>query len=74
MKHLTYKELLEAPARVQLLYTLAITNQPAGSKMIEDAIKENPEYFPDELECRRKCALIPSGTVNLANLFQKRKK
>lgn len=59
MKDLTYKELLEAPARVQFLYTMAIAKQPVGSQMIEDAIKESPEYFPDELEHRRKWALIP---------------
>ena len=27
--------------------------------MIEHAIKESPEYFPDEIEHRRKWALIP---------------
>ena len=59
MKNLTYKELLEAPARVQFLYWMASTKQPVGSQMIEDAIKESPEYFPDELEHRRKWALIP---------------
>jgi len=59
MKDLTYKELLEAPARVQFIYTMAMAKQPVGSQIIEDAIKESPEYFPDELEHRRKWALIP---------------
>ena len=59
MKDLTYKELLESPARVQFLYTMAMAKQPVSSQMIEDAIKESPEYFPDELENRRKWALIP---------------
>ena len=59
MKDLTYKELLEAPAKVQLLYTMAMAKQPVGMKMLEDAIADHPEYFPDELEHRRKWALIP---------------
>ena len=59
MKDLTYKELLEAPAKVRFLYTMAVAKQPVGSQMIEDAIKESPEYFPDELEHRRKWELIP---------------
>ena len=59
MKWLTDKQFLEAPARVQFIYTMAMAKQPVGSKMIKDAIKESPEYFPDELEHRRKWALIP---------------
>lgn len=59
MKNLTHKELLEAPANVQFLYTMAMAKQPVGMKMLEDAIEDYPQYFPDELEHRRKWALIP---------------
>lgn len=59
MKYLTYKELLEAPAKVQFLYTMAMAKHLVSSQMIEDAIKESPEYFHNELEHRRKWALIP---------------
>lgn len=61
MKNLNYKEFLEAPHKVQFLYMMAMTKQPTGSEMIESAIKEHPEYFPDELEHRRKWALIPQS-------------
>jgi hypothetical protein len=35
--------------------------EPVGSQVIEEAMSENPEYFPDELEHRRKWALIPQS-------------
>jgi hypothetical protein len=59
MKELIDKEFLEAPKKVQFIYIMAKIDQPIGSQIIEDAIKESPEYFPDELEHRRKWALIP---------------
>lgn len=59
MKVLTYQELLEAPPKVQLLYLKAVVKQPVGSKIVEDAITEHPEYFPDEIEHRIKYSLIP---------------
>jgi hypothetical protein len=59
MKKLTREEFLEAPTKVQFLYLMSMLNTPVGAKSFEDAIKESPEYFPDELEHRRKWALIP---------------
>lgn len=61
MKDLSYAELEKAPSRVKFLYMMAIMKQPVGSKMIEEAIKDHPEYFPDELEHRRKWASIPQS-------------
>ena len=61
MKNLTYDELVKAPSKVKFLYAMAVIGQPVGSQMIEDAIKESPEYFADELEHRRKWALIPQS-------------
>jgi len=59
MKDLTYKELENAPSIVKFLYLRAMAKEPVGSSMIEEAIKDYPEYFPDELEHRRKWVLIP---------------
>ena len=59
MKYLTPKEFSKAPAKIQWLYTMALVKQPIGSSTLENAIKEHPEYFPDELEHRRKYDLIP---------------
>lgn len=59
MKNLSYKEVLESPAKVQFLYTMAMSKQPVGMKILNDAIAEHPEYFPDEVEHRRKWELIP---------------
>lgn len=59
MKRLTHKEFLEAPSRVQFIYTMSMVNQPISTSMLDDAISEHPEYFPDEVEHRSKWALIP---------------
>lgn len=59
MKDLSNDELSKAPLKVQFIYTMSMMKQPVGSQMVEDAIKENPEYFPDELEQRRRWSLIP---------------
>jgi len=59
MKKLTYEELLKAPPKVAFLYTMAMLNQPVGVSVFEEAIAEHPEYFPDEVEHRRKWSLIP---------------
>lgn len=67
MKDLSYAEFEKAPSKVQFLYVAAIMKQPVGSQMIEDAIKDHPEYFPDELEHRRKWAAIPKHAVSISN-------
>jgi len=61
MKNLTHKELIAAPRKIQSIYFLAMTKTPMGSGLIESAIKEHPEYFPDEVEHRRKWILIPQS-------------
>ncbi len=65
MKDLSYDELLKAPAKVQFLYVRAMLKEPVGISMCEEAMKEHPEYFPDELEYRRKYALIPQHVHDL---------
>jgi len=59
MKDLTEKEFFEAPSKVQYIYMMGMMKQPIGSSIYEDAIKEHPEYFPDEVEHRRKWDAIP---------------
>lgn len=61
MKDLTYKELLDAPAVVQFIYMAATQKIPVGGEMIDEAISKHPEYFPDELDHRRKWELIPQS-------------
>lgn len=61
MKDLTYDELSKAPPRIAFLYAMALTDQPVGLQTIETAMKDHPEYFPDELEYRRKYNLIPQS-------------
>lgn len=38
---------------------MGIMKQPIGSSTYDKAIKEHPEYFPDEIERIRKWELIP---------------
>lgn len=61
MKNLTHEELIAAPPKIRSIYFLAITKTPMGSGLIESAIKEHPEYFPDEVEHRKKWSLIPQS-------------
>lgn len=59
MKDLTHKEFEDAPTKVQYIYMCAVMKQPIGSSTYEDAIKEHPEYFLDEIEHRKKWEAIP---------------
>lgn len=61
MKNLTIKELEEAPSIVQFIYQMSVIKQPLGIAMIEEAMRDYPEYFPRELDHRRKWALIPAS-------------
>jgi len=59
MKDLTHKEFEDAPAKVQYIYMCAVMKQPIGSSTYEDAIKEHPEYFHEDVERRKKWEAIP---------------
>lgn len=59
MKDLTEKEFFEAPNKVKYIYMMGMVKHPISLKTYEDAIKEHPEYFPDEVEHRRKWDAIP---------------
>lgn len=61
MKVLTDKEFLNAPPKVQFIYSMSLMKTPMGSKIIDEAISEHPEYFPDEVEHRRKWSLVPKS-------------
>ena len=51
----------KAPAIIQWLYLSAMAKQPVGRSVFEDAMQKHPEYFPAELEYRRKWDLIPQS-------------
>jgi hypothetical protein len=59
MKILTIKELLDAPNTVQHIYISAMTGNPVGSSVCEEAIDKHPEYFLDIIERRKRWAAIP---------------
>ena len=59
MKNLTKKELLEAPAIIQYVYTAGLFGNQIGNNIYEEAIKKHPEYFADVLEYRAKWDAIP---------------
>jgi hypothetical protein len=45
LKLISPDEIEKAPARIQFLYIMALSKQPLGSKIINDAAKQYPEYF-----------------------------
>lgn len=59
MKNFTYEELIKAPLTVQFIFYMGLLKQPVCSDMLEAAIEDYPEYFPDEVECRKKWEAIP---------------
>ena len=59
MKKLTYQELQKAPTIIQYIYMASVSKIPIGASTVDEAIKKHPEYFPDEVEHRRKWDLIP---------------
>ena len=63
MKYLTLDEFCKAPVLVQFLYAKAMMQQPVGMEMINEGIEKHPEYFPDEIEHRRKVAMKESVIV-----------
>jgi hypothetical protein len=59
MKRLTYNELLAAPIDVQHLFVAAMLDKPVGSTIMERAIENHPEYFPEERFLRDNKDKIP---------------
>lgn len=50
---------VEIPSIVLFVQMAAMMDMPIGYDMYEKAITEYPEHFPEEVEYRRKWALIP---------------
>jgi hypothetical protein len=61
MKALSIKELEAAPKKIQWLYMMAYAKQPVGASIFDKVLEEYPEYFPDEIEARRKWAAVPES-------------
>ncbi len=59
MKDLSVKEFEDVPSKVKYIYMCAVMKQPIDSTIYEDAIKEHPEYFIEEVEHSRKLDAIP---------------
>lgn len=57
------KYLSEMPPIVCFIKAAAVTKTPVGIAMFEKAITEYPEYFPEEVENRRKWALVPNEVI-----------
>jgi len=59
MKPLTIEELSNAPGIVQLVYLSSINKTPIGISTYEQALKDYPEYFPQEVKRRKQWVDIP---------------
>lgn len=49
----------QVPPLIQYLWAASYMNHGIGLKMYEEAIQKYPEYFVEELEARRKWAIVP---------------
>ena len=59
MRELSWEEIQKAPPLVQQVQMCAMMNIPIGSSAYEEAIEKHPDYFPEEVEHRRKWASVP---------------
>lgn len=59
MKKLTEKEFTKAPRLIQFAYMLSSENIPVSSKILGECMEKYPEYFPYEIEAKRKWAAVP---------------
>lgn len=59
MKDLLPGEFEKAPVPIQYLYICAMNNVPVGSSILDEAMENHPEYFPDELAYRAKWDAVP---------------
>lgn len=49
----------DIPGIIQFLWAASVSKMPVGTKMLDEAMEKHPEYFTEELEYRRKMALVP---------------
>ena len=59
LEELTWERLENAPSLVQFIWACSINKRPIGMSLYDEAIEKHPEYFPEEVEHRRKWDLIP---------------
>lgn len=59
MKDLSWEEQHSAPPLVIQIYWMARVGIPIGISLHDEAIEKHPEYFPEEVELRKKWALVP---------------
>lgn len=55
------KSLEEVPHLVAFIFLAAASKIPIGHALYEQALKDHPEYFEEELEYRRKWEAIPES-------------
>lgn len=61
MKSIPLNEILEAPLTVREVYFSVIVGMPVSASKYKQAINNHPQYFPDEVEHKRKYDLIPQS-------------
>lgn len=65
MKYLTYEQVQDAPSEIQILWAASMTNRPVGAGFYQETMEKYPEYFPDEIEHKRKWDAIPQEVHEL---------
>lgn len=59
MRNITVEEMENAPSEILYLISASVSKIPVGITFYNECIEKYPEYFPDEIEHRRKRALVP---------------
>jgi hypothetical protein len=59
MKELSQSDFLNAPSIIQFIWIAGISKTFIGISTFEEAIKNHPEYFPDEIAHRQRWEAIP---------------
>lgn len=65
MKQLTFEEASNAPGIIWFIYMAGVINRPVGLSTYLEAVRDYPEYFPEETERKRKFDTIPSKVHTL---------
>lgn len=64
MRTLTTAELDSAPTEIQFLYTCGVMKIPVGTSIVNKAMEQHPEYFPDEIENKKKWEMVPKSATD----------
>ncbi len=61
LEDMTMEDFEKSPGLIQHIFVAGICNRPIGMSLYEEAIEKHPEYFPEEIEYKKKWDAIPQS-------------